>query len=227
MLQWIELAPLGAIEFGLMMVVLIEMIIGGRIVPAFTAGAIPGVRGAPLGVAQPGCDHRCRRGVRVRRVPRARAWVIALASVLTAPERPFRRSAGIRWQRARNRSCWILHAAYTFIPIGLILLGVSWLNFLPRTRRDPRPGRRLDGRAHHGHDHTHGPGPFGPPRACDARRDHLLHARAARGESSRGGVARFLREHGAHAGRMARRGPPRSCCAVTYAPILCRARATT
>jgi uncharacterized protein involved in response to NO len=131
-LRWIGLAPLGAIEFGLMMVVLIEMIIGGRIVPAFTASAIPGVRQ--------------RRSARLNRAAivlaaaafvsdasRAPLWLIASLSIVAGTLAVVQ---AIGWNPLASRSksiLWILHAAYAFIPIGLFLLGMSWMNVLPRS----------------------------------------------------------------------------------------------
>lgn len=126
LLQVVNIAPLAAIEFGLMMVVLIEMIVGGRIVPAFTASAIPGVRQ--------------RRSAWLNRAAiilaaaafasdafRAPVWAIASLSILAGA---FAAVQAIGWNPLASRSrpiLWILHSAYAFIPLGLILLGASWL----------------------------------------------------------------------------------------------------
>lgn len=126
MLQLVNVPPLAAIEFGLMMVVLIELIVGGRIVPAFTASAIPGVR-------QRRSAWLNRAAIIVAAAAfasdafRAPAWVIALASILAGALTAVQ---AIGWNPLSSRSrpiLWILHASYAFIPIGLILLGASWL----------------------------------------------------------------------------------------------------
>lgn len=130
LLQVVNIAPLAAIEFGLMMVVLIEMIVGGRIVPAFTASAITGVRQ--------------RRSAWLNRMAiilaaaafasdafRAPAWVIASLALFAGALAALQ---AIGWNPLASRSrpiLWILHAGYAFIPIGLVLLGVSWLGETP------------------------------------------------------------------------------------------------
>lgn len=126
MLQLVNIPPLAAIEFGLMMVVLIEMIIGGRIVPAFTASAIPGVR-----QQRSAWLNRMAiilaAGAFASDAFRAPAWVIASLAILAGALAAVQ---AIGWNPLASRSrpiLWILHAGYAFIPIGLLLLGVSWL----------------------------------------------------------------------------------------------------
>lgn len=132
MLQWIGLAPLGAIEFGLMMVVLIEMIIGGRIVPAFTASAIPGVRQRRYAWLNRAAILLAAAAF-VSDTFRVPPWLISSLSIVAGALGVVQ---AIGWNPLASRSkpiLWILHAAYAFIPIGLILLGMSWLNLLPRS----------------------------------------------------------------------------------------------
>lgn len=226
MLQWIELAPLGAIEFGLMMVVLIEMIIGGRIVPAFTASAIPGVR-QRRSVWLNRAAIMLAAAAFVSDASRAPAWVIALASVLAGALTAVQ---AIGWNPLATRSksiLWILHAAYAFIPIGLILLGMSWLNFLPRSAAI----------------HALAVGSMGGLIMGMITRTALGHSgrpvRAGRAET----ICYALVLLAALLRVSASLAPPASMAlmlgagtawsaafvlyAVTYAPILCRARATT
>ncbi|MBL8760520.1 MAG: NnrS family protein [Phycisphaerae bacterium] len=128
----IEVSPLAAVEFGLMMVVLIEMIVGGRIVPGFTASAIPGVRlrrsawlnrAAVLGTAATfSCD--------ALRAPANVTGAIALLSAALVG------AQCLGWNPLATRSrpiLWVLHASYAFIPAGLLLLGLAWLGVVPRT----------------------------------------------------------------------------------------------
>lgn len=128
-LQTQDLALLrGALHFGIHLVLLLVTVIGGRIVPAFTANVLR------------------RRGVAVtiRRLP----WIerLTIASMLTvvalellAPQS--RVAAGVAgvaalahlvrmagWQGQstfREPIVWVLHAAYAWLPVGLALKALS------------------------------------------------------------------------------------------------------
>ncbi|CAG0949379.1 hypothetical protein PHYC_00105 [Phycisphaerales bacterium] len=117
-------SPMAAIEFGLMLVVMIEMIVGGRVVPGFTASAIPGVRQwrwpwlNRLAFAGAAATFVCD-GLQVE--PRIAGAVAMTAAVLVAVQ-----AAG--WNPLATRSrpmLWVLHLAYAGIPVGLCLLGLA------------------------------------------------------------------------------------------------------
>lgn len=132
MLGWLELGPLRAVEAGLLAVVLVELIIAGRVVPAFTASALPGVR-----------QWRSRRLSRGVIVISAAAFI---ADVLPAPA-PARgvlaMTAGAAaaallagWNPLAARArpmLWIMHLSYAWISAGLLLLGLASFGAVPRT----------------------------------------------------------------------------------------------
>lgn len=130
--NFIPISPLQAVEAGLLFVVLIEMIIGGRVVPGFTANAIPGAwrwrsmwlhRGSfSLAAAAFLAD--------TFHAPAPLTGMLALlAGIAVAVQ-------AIGWNplAARgNPMLWILHAAYAWIPIGLVLLGLASLSIVSRS----------------------------------------------------------------------------------------------
>jgi uncharacterized protein involved in response to NO len=128
----LEIPPVMAIEFGLMLVVLIEMIIGGRVVPGFTANAIPGARQF--------------RSVRLHRASFALAALAIISDALRLPPMSTGTLAllagvavaaqAIGWNPLATRSrplLWVLHVSYAWIPVGLVLLGLASFGLVPRS----------------------------------------------------------------------------------------------
>ncbi|GJQ29128.1 MAG: hypothetical protein HBSAPP03_10120 [Phycisphaerae bacterium] len=128
----VPLAPASALVFAVCLVVLIEMTIGGRIIPGFTAGAFPAAR--------------VFRSVRTHLAVLALTAYAFLAHAL-APASPWSGAAALlagvaalalalAWNPLATRGrpiLWILHAAYAWIPVGLILLGLSSFGLVPRS----------------------------------------------------------------------------------------------
>lgn len=115
---------------GLALLVVLESLIGGRVIPAFTRSAIPGaaMRERPwLG--------RCAivatalgLALWIADLPFA-ASTLALAAALQAA-----RLAGWRpWVAWRRPILWILHLAYAWIPLGLALLALAAAGLVSRS----------------------------------------------------------------------------------------------
>jgi uncharacterized protein involved in response to NO len=121
---WLNIDPLRALHAGLALIVMIECVIAGRVIPAFTMSALPG------------------------RALQAPAWLESSTLVVTAlslaawvllPSNPVTATGlalaallhGARlwcWQPWRTRSrpiLWVLHAAYAWLPLGLALLACA------------------------------------------------------------------------------------------------------
>ena len=128
----VALSPLAAVELGLMLVVLVEMIVGGRVVPGFTSNAIPGVR-----QFRSVWLHRVSFGLAAAafvadalHLPAAASGTIALLAAAAVAVQ------AIGWNPLATRArpiLWILHAGYAFIPVGLLLLGLSAFGVVPRS----------------------------------------------------------------------------------------------
>lgn len=124
--------PISAAEGGLLLVVVVEMIVGSRVVPSFTAGAVPGVR-----QYRPAWLQRAAIGLAglafaadLAGLPR---WAAAAVAVL-AGACVLGQCLGWNPLASRGRPMlWALHAAYSWIPVGLVLLGASQLGLVPRS----------------------------------------------------------------------------------------------
>lgn len=126
----LAISPLSALHAGLALIIMIESVMAGRVIPAFTMSATPGLK---LKVT-PKLElitlllTALGLGLWVLAPP---GWVtlVALAS-----------AAGLHLHRlwqwhplvTRDRPIlWILHAAYAWIPIGLGLLALAQMDVVP------------------------------------------------------------------------------------------------
>lgn len=122
----IDIEPVSALHAGLALIVLIECVIAGRVIPAFTQSALPGLR-----LKVPALLERATLG----------STAIALALWVLTPANVFSATALgaaallhvlrlLRWKPLRTRSrpiLWVLHIAYAWLPIGLALLALAQL----------------------------------------------------------------------------------------------------
>ena len=126
----VALPPLRALYAALALIVLIECVMAGRVIPVFTRNATPGLEIA----ARPRLDWAAF-GVSALALAlwvadasgALAATVFALAAVLHAV-----RQWG--WHPAATRArpiLWILHAAYAWIAIGFALLALAALGLVP------------------------------------------------------------------------------------------------
>ena len=124
----ISMAPLTALHAGLALVVMIECVIAGRVVPAFTMGAIPGLTLA----TRPALE---RATLSISALALA-LWVFAPSATVWVPVSgaAFALSAVLHvvrqwtWRPVVTRGrpiLWILHAAYAWIALGFALLALA------------------------------------------------------------------------------------------------------
>ena len=124
----IAIAPITALHAGLALIVMIECVIAGRVVPAFTMGATPGLKIA----TRPALE-----GATLSVSALALAlWVFAPPAAVWGPVggAAFALAAALhlvrqwQWRPAVTRRrpiLWILHAAYAWIAVGFALLALA------------------------------------------------------------------------------------------------------
>lgn len=123
--------PLAAMHFALGLVVVLETVIGGRVIPMFTFNSLRGVRqwrnarfdmvaGVVTGVAL----LLWALGVG--------AWA-APVSVVAAVLQLVRWGGWNPWATRNTPLLWVLHASYLWIPLGLVLLAAAQWGVLPRS----------------------------------------------------------------------------------------------
>ncbi len=103
-LGWLDVAPLRTLHAGLALIVMIECVIAGRVIPGFTMSAVPGVKlQVPKRLEQ---ATLARRRWRWRRGCCCPPWPPRpLHSPWPGCCMPSACAGGGRWQRGRGRSC--------------------------------------------------------------------------------------------------------------------------
>jgi uncharacterized protein involved in response to NO len=118
-----------ALFAGLALIVMIETVIAGRVIPAFTMSATPGLKL----VAVPWLERATLASTALALA----LWVVLPPSLLgaavlaVAAALHVKRLLGWRSMLTRGRPIlWVLHAAYAWIPVGLALLALTQLDLV-------------------------------------------------------------------------------------------------
>lgn len=126
----LSISSITPIHAAILVVVMIESVIGGRVIPGFTANALPGVK--------PVTDGKRDRISLALTAMAAVAWIALPASpfvaslAFAAAVAQVTRIAG--WKphvTLGTPLLWILHLSYTWIPVGFFLLSLAALKVLP------------------------------------------------------------------------------------------------
>ena len=126
---WLAIPPLVFLHAALAGVVIVECVLAGRVVPAFTASATPGLVIAP----QPRLAQATMAATAVGLAAWLLQWplappLLAVAALLHA----LRLASWHTRATLRRPILWILHAGYAFLPLGLALLAAGrWLGTSP------------------------------------------------------------------------------------------------
>ncbi|HEY0064115.1 MAG TPA: NnrS family protein [Telluria sp.] len=128
-LGMLALSPMQPVYAAIMLIVVIETIIGGRVIPNFTANAVPGVKTVPRPLLE--------RGAMALTILAGLAWVLQLPGLLAAPlafgaalAQGARLALWQPWRTATRPLLWILHISYAWIPLGLAMLGLAQLGLV-------------------------------------------------------------------------------------------------
>jgi len=123
-LGYLDLQPVRALYAALALIVLIESVMAGRVVPAFTMSAIPGLRLK--------LDPRMEKATAAVTVSALLAWVFAPSNAISAPllvlaavMQLARLAARKPWRTRGRPILWILHLSYAWIPVGFLLLAMG------------------------------------------------------------------------------------------------------
>jgi uncharacterized protein involved in response to NO len=129
-LGWLDIAAVRPIYAALIMIVVIEAIIGGRIIPNFTANAVPGTK--------PVQHAALDRASMLLTVLAGLAWAVevaaAPAAALAFGAALLQATRLLLWQPLVSRRLpllWILHLSYAWIPAGFAALALAHLGVLP------------------------------------------------------------------------------------------------
>ena len=128
-LGWVQMSPPAPLQGAILVIVMIESILGGHVIPGFTRNAVKG--------SDPVVHDRRDRICLVMTLAAALGWMAGLPAPLAAALGAAAVAAQIvrllgwqPWKCAANPLLWILHLSYAWIPIGFALLAASTLGFV-------------------------------------------------------------------------------------------------
>jgi uncharacterized protein involved in response to NO len=126
----IALAPMSALHAALALVVMLECVMAGRVVPWFTMGATPGLKII--------ADMRFEIATLAATAVSLLLWVVDISKPLTCVALACAAALHVHrqwaWHPLKTRKrpiLWILHAAYAWIAAGLALLALAQLDWVP------------------------------------------------------------------------------------------------
>lgn len=127
--------PLAALHFALGLIVLLETVMGGRVIPMFTENGVRMALGKSILLAQPAWmtpASVAATGIALLLwVLDAGAWAAGV-SLLAGSLQLVRVLGWKPWLTLRVPLLWILHLGYLWIPVGLLLLAAVQIGWLPR-----------------------------------------------------------------------------------------------
>ncbi len=125
----LDIAPGVPVQAALYLIVTLMIVMAGRVVPSFTASALPAA-GVKL---RPGLD---RAALAVTLAAFAGAllewsgWPEALLAFVAAALHAARQAGWAPFATRRRPILWILHLSHAWIPVGFVLLGLSALGLV-------------------------------------------------------------------------------------------------
>lgn len=129
-MELLALSIMAPVHAGILLIVLIEAVIGGRVIPMFTDNGAPGT---PKAVVKPRADQ-IALGLLASAVL---AWIAGapgpLSAILCLAAAGASALRLARWKPLRGRALpllWILHLSYAWIPLGLVLLALAALGLV-------------------------------------------------------------------------------------------------
>jgi uncharacterized protein involved in response to NO len=123
--------PLQALWFALGLITLLETIIGGRVIPMFTANGLRGVKQLQ--------HHRLNQAAIATTALALALWVFAsgtlaaLVAMLACLLQLVRCIGWNPWATRTQPLLWSLHLAHGWLPLGLLLLALSQFGLVPRS----------------------------------------------------------------------------------------------
>jgi uncharacterized protein involved in response to NO len=129
-LGWLAIAPARPVYAAIIVVVVIESAIGGRVIPMFTANATRGGKAAN----QPRTDKialACTAVAGAAWMAAVPAPLMALLALAASVAQGVRLAGWTPLVSVRNPLLWILHVSYAWIPFGFLMLALAQFGLVP------------------------------------------------------------------------------------------------
>jgi len=131
-LGWLSVSPMRPVYAAIMIIVMLESVIAGRVIPGFTANAIPGTKP----VTDMRQDRVCMAltgAACLSFIFGAPPMLMAACAVVAACAQLIRLAGWKPYTTLHHPLLWILHLSYAWIPVGFALLALSILNVVSQS----------------------------------------------------------------------------------------------
>ncbi len=125
----LDLPALAPVYAGLGVIIMIETVIAGRVIPGFTMSAVAGVKLVGSATVERLTLGLTAAGLLLW-VLAPTSWLGALVLMGAAGAHVARQWRWRSWVARSKPILWILHAAYAWIPLGLFFLGLAQLGWV-------------------------------------------------------------------------------------------------
>lgn len=122
----LNVPPLQPLHAALALIIMIECVMAGRVIPGFTMSASPGFKVAPMALLETATLTTTAVALAAW-VLQGPAWLATPALWIAAALHLGRQWRWHPWITLNKPVLWVLHAAYVWIPVGFALLGLSQL----------------------------------------------------------------------------------------------------
>lgn len=126
----IALAPASAVHAAILIIVVIESVIGARVIPMFTQNGVPGV----IPIVYPLLNRSAIAALAVASlayIAPVPPMIAALLCIFAGCVVLVRLALWQPHRTLRTPIVWILHLSYTWIPLGFFLLAIAALELIP------------------------------------------------------------------------------------------------
>jgi uncharacterized protein involved in response to NO len=131
LLGWVEWSPLSALHAMLALIIVLECVMAGRVIPAFTMAALPGVQIKALPWLERSVLAHTTIGLALWLfAPADFAPINALVLALAAGLHLVRQWRWSPWATRKRPMVWVLQMAYLWFALGLGLLALSELGWV-------------------------------------------------------------------------------------------------
>ena len=129
-LRGMDAAAWSGVQVALDVVLFILAVMGGRVIPMFTNNAIPAAKARRVEAVEKAALGSVLLLLAADALT-APGWVVALIASVAAAAHAARWWLWHPWRTARTPLVWVLHLAYAWIPVHLLLRATAGLGFVP------------------------------------------------------------------------------------------------
>lgn len=131
-LGWLAISPMRPLYGAIVAIIVIETVLGGRVIPHFTANAVPGLRTRSYPYLEKAClAMSVATGLAWAVLPQS--MLLGVLALVTAVLQAVRMAGWKPLRTLGNPLLWILHLSYGWIAVGFGMLALACFGLAPHS----------------------------------------------------------------------------------------------